>query len=254
MKKRYKIPLIFICIVFSLVLIAYLLITQSGLLETQVARYLSSLADKATPVKIKIGKIRSFLGGEVIVENLQVEYAEKGYQYTLLDLKRLELEFSPADLLRKKWDFKGVRFYQPKIQIKQAEDGRLLIPSLKKGTGVSAGAPNFSFSYVLFKDGKIDFTAKNKTLELDSLDLTLSLDKRKEDIDLSLVEGHFLARIEKTLKVKRISGRAKLKSDQLSFENVKLETTDSKLELPNGTMDFKPLSFSVNLKRRAILS
>jgi autotransporter translocation and assembly factor TamB len=248
MKKRYKIPLIFLCIVLSLILVVYLLITQTRFLETEVARYLSTLADRTTPVKIKIGKIRSFLWGEVIVENLQVEYAEKGYEYTLLDLKRLELDFSLADLLRRKWDFKGVRLYQPKIQIKQAQDGRLLIPFLKKGKGTSTGVPNFSFPFVLFKDGKIDWFSVKKNLELDSMNFTLSLSNDKEGINLNLIDGKLLARIEKTLELKRIRGKAKIKSSRLTLENVKLETADSKLELLSGTLDLKPLSFSINLK------
>ena len=248
MKKRYKIPLIFLCIVLSLILVVSLLITQTRFLETEVARYLSTLTDRTTPVKIKIGKIRSFLWGEVIVENLQIEYAEKGYEYTLLDLKRLELDFSPADLLRRKWNFRGVRFYQPKIQIKQAQDGRLLIPSLKKGKGTSAGVPNFSFPYILFKEGKINFVSVKKSLELDSMNFTLSLDKGKEGINLNLIEGSSLARIKETLELKRINGKAKIKSGQLTLENVKLETADSKLELPAGSLDLKPLSFSIDLK------
>jgi autotransporter translocation and assembly factor TamB len=248
MKKRYKIPLIFLCIVLSLILAVYLLITQTRFLETEVARYLSTLTDRTTPVKIKIGKIRSFLWGEVIVENLQIEYAEKGYEYTLLDLKRLELDFSPADLLRRKWDFKGVRLYQPKIQIKQAQDGRLLIPFLKKGKGTSEGVPNFSFPYVLFKDGKIDWFSVKKSLELDSVNFTLSLNNDKEGINLNLIDGSLLARIEKTLELKRINGKVKIKSSQLTLEKVKLETADSKLELLSGTLDLKPISFSINLK------
>lgn len=248
MKKRYKIPLIFLCIVFSLFLAVYLLITQTRFLETEVARYLSTLADRTTPVKIKIGKIRSFLWGEVIIENLQIEYAEKGYEYTLLDLKRLELDFSPADLLRRKWDFKGVRFYQPKIRIKQAQDGRLLIPYLKKGKGTSTGVTNFSFPYILFKDGKVDWVSVKKNLELDSVNFTLSLNNDKEGINLNLIDGNLLARIEKTLELKRINGKVKIKSSQLTLEKVKLETADSKLELPSGTLDLEPLSFSINLK------
>ncbi|HVP35420.1 MAG TPA: hypothetical protein VMT04_00355, partial [Terriglobales bacterium] len=248
MKKRYKIPLIFFCIIFCIFLAVYLLLTQSRFLETEVARYLSTLTDKTTPVKIRIGKIHSFLWGEVVVENLKIDYAEKGYEYTLLDLGRLELDFSTSDLLRRKLDFKGVRLYQPKIQIKQTQDGRLLIPLLKKGKGTSTGAPEFSCPYILLKDGRVDWFLDKKKFELDSLNLTLSLSNDQKGINLNLIDGNFLARIANTLKLKRINGKANMKSSQLTLENFRFETVDSKLDLPSGIVDLKPFSFSVNLK------
>jgi len=248
MKKRYKIPLIFFCIIFFLFLTLYLLVTQTKFLETQVARYLSSLTDKDTPIQIKIGKIRVFIWGEVIVEDLKVEYVEKGLEYTFLRLERLKLSFNLLDLLQRRWNFSAVELYYPKIQIKQAQDGRFLIPSLKKSKVTSEGNSDFSISFILLKDGSFDWFGVQKSFHLDSISLNLSLNKDKEGINLNLLNGSFFARAEGVLRLKKISGKARIKSGEFSLEKVKLQTTDSRLELKKGNFILKPFSFSLNLK------
>jgi len=248
MKKRYIIPLIFFCILFFLVLALHLLVTQTNFVETQVARYLSGLLDKDIPIQVDIGKIRVFIWGEVIVEDLKVEYMEKGLEYTILNLKSLKLNFNLSDLLQRRWNFSQISLYYPEIKIRQAPDGRLLIPSLKKSKVTSRGSPDFSISFILLKDGSFDWLGAQKSFHLDGINLNLSLNKDKEGIDLSLLNGSFFARSEEDLWLKKISGRAKIKSGELSLEKVKLQTADSRWELKNGTIILKPFSFSVNLK------
>jgi autotransporter translocation and assembly factor TamB len=248
MKKRYKIPLIFTCIVSFLVITIYLLITQTKLLETQVARYLSNLIDKDTPVQIKIGKIRGYIWGEVIVENLQLEYVEKGFEYTLLKLDKLSLSFNPLDLLQKKWSFSLVEFYHPTIQIKQASDGRFLVPALKKKKRTTGAVSNLSFPFILFKDGSFDLVSLQKSFTLDSINFALSLNKNREGINLNLLNGSLLAKTKEILRLKKISIKSKIKTGEVYLEKLKLETTDSRIEFKDGIFTLKPFSFSINLK------
>ncbi|MFH0931746.1 MAG: hypothetical protein V1890_07395, partial [Candidatus Zixiibacteriota bacterium] len=248
MKKRYKISLIFFCIIIFLFLTLYLLLTQTRFLEAQVARYLSSLTDKDAPVQIKIGKIRGYIWGEVVVEDLRVEYVEEGFEYTLLKLEKLTLTFNPLDLLQKKWSFSTVEFYRPKVQIKQAQDGRWLIPSLKKKKKTTSGISNFSFPIILFKDGSFGLLGIQKSVTLDSINFTLSLKKDREGINLNLLNGSLLAKTKEILRLKKISFKSKIKTGEVTLEKLNLETADSRIELKNGVIVLKPFSFSINLK------
>ncbi|MFH0930797.1 MAG: hypothetical protein V1890_02520, partial [Candidatus Zixiibacteriota bacterium] len=226
----------------------YLLLTQTRFLEAQVARYLSSLTDKDTPVQIKIGKIRGYIWGEVIVENLQLEYVEKGFEYTLLKLEKLTLTFNPLDLLQKKWSFSTVEFYHPRIQIKQASDGRFLVPTLKKKKRTTGAVSNLSFPFILFKDGSFDLVSLQNSFTLDSINFALSLNKNREGINLNLLNGSLFAKAKDVLRVKKISGKSKIKTGEVYLEKLKLETTDSRIEFKNGIFILKPFSFSINLK------
>jgi autotransporter translocation and assembly factor TamB len=248
MKKRYKIPLIFFGIIVFLFLTLYLLITQTKFLETQVSRYLSSLTDKETPVQIKIGKIRGYIWGEIVVENLQMEYAERGFEYTLLKLEKLTLTFNPFDLLQKKWSFSTVEFYRPAFQVRQAQDGRFLVPALKKKTGTTGTVSNLSFPFILFKDGSFSWQGVKNSFTLDSINFTLALNKDREGMNLNLLNGSLLARIKEVIRLKELSLKSKVKSGEVHLEKLRLETADSRIELKDGIFTLKPFSFSLNLK------
>ena len=248
MKKRYKIPLIFFCIIIFLFLTLYLLLTQTRFLESQVARYLSSLTDKDTPVQIKIGKIRGYIGGEIVVENLQIEYSERGFEYTLLKLEKLTLTFNPLDLLQNKWSFSIVEFYRPAFQVRQAQDGRFLIPFLKNKTGVTGTVSNLSFPFILFKDGSFNLRGPQRSFALDSINFTLSLNKDREGMNLNLLNGSLLARTKEIIRLKKLSLKSKIKTGEIYLEKLKLETADSRIEFKDGIFTLKPFSFSLNLK------
>ncbi len=248
MKKRYKIPLIFLGTILFLLLALYLLVTQTNFVETQVSRYISALADKDTPIQVRIGKLRVFIWGEVVVEDLRIDYTRKGLEYTPLELKRLELDFSLMDLLKRKWNFSQVELYQPKIQLKQTADGELLIPFLKKRKLAQEGESDFSVSFLLLKDGSLDWLTPEGSFHLEDLNLNLSLRKDKEGLNLNLLNGNLYFSTGDTLWLRKISGEARLKSDTLYLKKLRLQTADSRLDLSKGNFVLKPFSFSVELK------
>lgn len=253
MRKRYKIPLIFLGIILFFLLVFYLLVTQTKFVETQVSRYLSTLVDKDTPVQVEIGRLRFFVWGEVILEDLQIDYTQKGLEYTLLKLKRLELNFDLLDFLKRRWNFSQVGLYQPRVQIKQTQDGKLLIPSLKKKKLTQEGGSDFSILFFLLKDGSLDWLTTERSFHLDGLNLNFSLNKDKNGLNFNLLNGSLYLRAEDTLSFKKFNGEARLKTDTLFIEKLMLHTVDSGLELKKGNLVLKPFSFSVDLKGEPIL-
>ncbi|MDH4223727.1 MAG: hypothetical protein OEV55_09340, partial [candidate division Zixibacteria bacterium] len=252
MKKRYKISLLFLGTIIFLFLVLWFFVTQTKFVESQVARYLATLFDQSTPAKVKIGKINYSLRGELILDDLQVEYAEKGLEYQILDLKKLKLNFNIIELLRKKWNFNLIEFHHPRIQVRQTPDGRILIPSLKRKKSISKETSDYSIFSLMIKDGYFDWYGMSDSYQVNNINLNLSLNKYKGGLEVNLLNGDLYLANKDGLGLKKISGKTKIKSDSFYAEDVSFNTVDSKLKLKKGTVSLKPLYFSLDLEGKPL--
>ena len=78
MKKRYKIPLLFVLLVVFLLIVSILVIANTKILEAQANYFINFVFVKDYPIKVKIGDIGGNLFTDISLRNLKIIYTMNG--------------------------------------------------------------------------------------------------------------------------------------------------------------------------------
>src|SRR4030067_761293 len=257
MKKRYKIPLIIFSSLVALILIFLLLLYKTRIVERQIDQTLESFFEAQKPVNIRVGKISgSFLNG-VTITDIVLDYNEKGLEYRVLEIPRIQVSYKPTDLWNKRWILHRVEIQNPKITLKKDEQGNLLIPKLKQAKGIKKTFLfDFKVEQVLIKDGLFEIVSNPDSLsqrdgqgfdlKFDSLNFDLSVTKKKTTWDV-VVQDAKIKQTEKDVNLKGAKGKIQISGDKLKLEDFLVLTDESEIKVEGETKIKDKLDFDLNI-------
>jgi len=262
MKKRYKIPLIIFSSLVALILIFLLLLYKTRIIEKQIDQTLESFFEAEKPVNIRVGKISgSFLNG-ITITDIVLDYDEKGLEYRVLEIPRIQVSYKPTDLWNKRWILHRVEIQNPKITLKKDEQGNLLIPKLKQAKGIKKTFLfDFKIEQVLIKNGLFEIVSNPDSLsqrdgqgfdlKFDSLNFALSVTKKKTAWDI-IVQDAKVNQTEKDVNLKGARGKIQIAGGKLKLEDFLVLTGESEIKVNGETQIKDKLDFDLNINSKNV--
>ncbi len=252
MKKRYKIPLIIFSGLIALFLIFLFLLYQTRVIENQVDQTLESFFATETPVKIRVGKITGSFLGSATITNIVMEYTEPGQAYRMVEIPRMEVSYKTTDLWNKRWILSRIEIQNPKIVLKKDKQGNFLLPKFKQAKGLKK-TPLFDFKVeqLVVKDGRFQIASDSDSLKFDSLNIDLSVTKKKTNWDIVFHQARFY-QAKKNLNLKSAQGKVKIRGDKLELEDFLISTDGSEIKVQGETKLKDRLRFDLNIKAKNV--
>lgn len=236
----------------GLILIFLLLLYQTRIVEKQIDQTLESFFEAQKPVNIRVGKISgSFLNG-VTITDIVLDYDEKGLEYRVLEIPRIQVSYKPTDLWNKRWILNRVEIQNPKITLKKDKQGNFLIPKLKQAQGLKKTFLfDFKVDQVLIKDGLFEIVSNPDSLKFDSLNFDLSVTKKKTTWDIVVKEARG-NQVEKDVNLKGAKGKIQIAGDKLELEDFLILTDESKIKVEGETKLKDKLDFNLDINSKNI--
>ena len=224
MKKRYKVLLWLAAGLILLLVTVAILITQTRFLEKQINLALKSWVEKDYPVRITIGDISGNVITGLKLTEVRIDYTEPGFEYRMLWIDTLTVDYSVSDLWNKRWILKQVVVDNPKIELRQAKDGRWLIPKFKKAKGLrKTSLFDFQIEKFSFNRGKANLAARSDTLTVDSLQLQGQIIKDRKGWHVNLPSGS-LVYLQDSLRISDLKTKFDFKESKLKFDTLALNS------------------------------
>jgi autotransporter translocation and assembly factor TamB len=247
MKKRYKIPLLLSLVIILFFLVATFLLTETKLLEFQVNRSLKLFVQKDYPIKINIEEINGSFLHDLILQNVSVDYTEKGKEYTILKVKNIFAHYNILNLWRRKWVLEKVEIDSPLVEIRQDETGRFLLPRFKKQKTISkTGIFDFKIANLSVKDASLKMVSPNRKKSLENFNLVSNIVKDRKGTEIKITNLQFIYP-EKNFSLKQLSGKSLVEKDSIFIDSLNLITGESRI-FSSGVIDTKKKQFFFQLK------
>lgn len=253
MKKRLKFPLYFFSFLLFICLVFWVVLTQTGLLESQVNRLLGVLVQSRYSLKVQVGEVSGLFWKELIVTDITVDFIRGDTTYRVAEIPRLKLNYRLANLWRKRWIIDSLVVDRPRFVLIKTEEGRLLviIPGAKRKTISKTGLFDFKVGDLKIQEATFEFLSPEKQSTIDKLDLELSLSKDGQGIRLNVFRGE-LAYLQKDFTVKHVSGFFWLKKDTLSVQAFRVKTPDSYVEVSGNVINLPSPEFSLSARAKPV--
>jgi len=253
MKKRYKVLLWLGAGLFLLLVTVAILITQTKFLEKQINLALRSWVERDYPVRITIGDISGNVITGLKLTEVRIDYTEPGLEYRMLRVDTLRLSYSVSDLWNKRWILKKVEVVNPRIELRQAQDGRWLIPKFKKAKGLrKTGLFDFQVEQFSFNHGKVNLAARSDTLTIDSLQLQGQIIKDRNGWHLNLPSG-FLVYLQDSLRVSDLKTKFDLKEGKLQFDTLAMNCNWGDFDLNGSVKIAQRPEFDLSVTGRGVI-
>ena len=253
MKKRYKILLWLLLSFFLLVMAVIILVTQTKFLEKQINLALKAFLEKEYPMRITIADISGNVISGLKLSGLKVEYTEKGFEYQMLSLDSLIVDYSVSDLWNKRWILKRVVLAQPKAELRQTKEGRWLVPKFKPAKGLrKSGLFDFQIEDLGLYNGEIVLSTRSDSLFFDSINAGLKLVKDRKGWQIQVPAGS-LRSLQDSLEIISVQTGLTLKEKRIDLDALLLKTNWGNFEVA-GTVELgsKP-SFDVAVNSEQVI-
>jgi len=197
--------------------------------------------EEATGARLEVGKVSLsiFPRVSVWIEDIRVTSALDASE-TVFRAERLEIYPKLASLLHGKVELSAIGFLKPEITLKKARDGRMNLPSKSGSAPASSasegGAPPFLIGRFVIKDGSFSYVDDSQTpstridlsrIEAEVRDISMdrpirfALKAAFEGPARNLEASGSFGPIDAAPSDRRLAAVAKLKLDQINFDELK---------------------------------
>jgi hypothetical protein len=196
--KHFKAPLRVLVVFLLLILLIYILATQTTLTERLMVKIFQSSIGNKYNLQLSVGDIGGSLISNLTVDDLLIHYDAGDTLYQAVRIERLELSYSLTDIWRGRWIMSKAVLENPEVGLRSDLLGQFKSEDEDKEED-KGERPKVEIKELTIRSASLKHFERDKPLMFDSLDLFSSFDMETDSIhfridsssvNLALIERH----------------------------------------------------------------
>jgi autotransporter translocation and assembly factor TamB len=241
--KHFKTPLRVLVVFLLLILLLYILVTQTNIPERLAVKIFEKTFGNRYNLTLSVGDIGGTLFSNLTIDEVAVQYHAKDTTYQVGYIKKLRAEYSLTNIWRGKWVIN--RLYADSLDIGLRQD---LLDKFKAGPKEEkkSGGVDFDIKELIINHAAMKNYDREKPEMVDSLNFYGSLYRESDTLALK-IDSSSLNLAMMNMDVEQLRGLYVLKDTSLYADSAYVKTLGSHLLVMAKVDDIKNLSYSVDI-------
>ena len=242
--RHFRTPLRVLAIIILIVLVFYVLITQTSLPEQIASRVFKRMIGSKYNLSLTVGDIGGSLFSNLKLSNLSIHYEKDNKMYLMGSIDSLRLEYSLTDLWRRQWIFK--KAYIDRLDAQLYPEVMSRFESSTPGGKKESKTPAFKIDRIILRDCR--FALMDTVSPLEITEINLSMAGANSGDSLTVIIDSLSCQVPShDFALNSFSGHLTLVDTTLQADSVKLNTLESNMFFSSSTKNIEDLDYDVAL-------